>query len=393
MILISCIDDRGGLLFHGRRLSRDRVLCQDVLRTCAGSPLWMAPGSRSLFSSLRDGLSSSILTSEDFLAQAAPGEFCFLEDRPIRPFLDRVESMVLYHWNRRYPADLYLDLDTVQHHIGAVHCGQLLQAAPSSFSLEDVPPFSGEPYVVLQDNQPGFSQEDFTTDSFETYSSLDLLGRCGTAYANIGLDLMPTEERDSIGQVKPSGWQTVKYDIVDGKYLYNRCHLIGYQLSGENANEQNLITGTRYLNVEGMLPFENMVADYVQETGNHVLYRVTPIFQGTELVARGVQMEAESVEDQGEGICFNVYVYNDQPGITIDYATGASSLEGDALPEDSTQKEPEDTLYILNTSSGKFHLPFCSGAASMKEENRQAFSGSREELIAQGYSPCGQCKP
>lgn len=185
----------------------------------------------------------------------------------------------------------------------------------------------------------------------------------------------------------------MKYDIVDGKYLYNRCHLIGYQLSGENANEQNLITGTRYLNVEGMLPFENMVADYVQETGNHVLYRVTPIFQGTELVARGVQMEAESVEDQGEGICFNVYVYNDQPGITIDYATGASSLEGDALPEDSTQKEPEDTLYILNTSSGKFHLPSCSGAASMKEENRQAFSGSREELIAQGYSPCGQCKP
>ena len=203
-------------------------------------------------------------------------------------------------------------------------CGQLLQAAPSSLSLEDVPPFSGEPYVVLQDNQPGFSQEDFTTDSFETYSSLDLLGRCGTAYANIGLDLMPTEERDSIGQVKPSGWQTVKYDIVDGKYLYNRCHLIGYQLSGENANEQNLITGTRYLNVEGMLPFENMVADYVQETDNHVLYRVTPIFEGDELVARGVLMEALSVEDDGEGICFNVYCYNNQPGVIIDYATGES---------------------------------------------------------------------
>ena len=267
-------------------------------------------------------------------------------------------------------------------------CGQLLQAAPSSFSLEDVPPFSGEPYVVLQDNQPGFSPGGLHHPTLSRLTAAWIcLGRCGTAYANIGLDLMPTEERDSIGQVKPSGWQTVKYDIVDGKYLYNRCHLIGYQLSGENANEQNLITGTRYLNVEGMLPFENMVADYVQETGNHVLYRVTPIFQGTELVARGVQMEAESVEDQGEGICFNVYVYNDQPGITIDYATGASSLEGDALPEDSTQKEPEDTLYILNTSSGKFHLPFCSGAASMKEENRQAFSGSREELIAQGYSP------
>ncbi len=210
--------------------------------------------------------------------------------------------------------------------------------------------------MVLQDNQPGFSQEDFTTDSFETYSSLDLLGRCGTAYANIGLDLMPTEERDSIGQVKPSGWQTVKYDIVDGKYLYNRCHLIGYQLTGENANEQNLITGTRYLNVEGMLPFEDLVADYVQETGNHVLYRVTPIFQGTELVARGVQMEAESVEDQGEGICFNVYVYNDQPGITIDYATGASSWRGCS----SRGQHPEGAgghLYILNTSSGKISSP------------------------------------
>lgn len=276
-------------------------------------------------------------------------------------------------------------------------CGAAPGGTQTSFSLEDVPAFSGEPYVVLSDNQPGFTQEelDQAAQGFEEYSPLDALGRCGTAWASVGLDTMPTQDRESISSVKPSGWQTAKYDteLVDGGYLYNRCHLIGFQLTGENANEENLITGTRYLNVEGMLPFENMVADYVQETGNHVLYRVTPIFQGTELVARGVQMEAESVEDQGEGICFNVYVYNDQPGITIDYATGASSLEGDALPEDSTQKEPEDTLYILNTSSGKFHLPFCSGAASMKEENRQAFSGSREELIAQGYSPCGQCKP
>ena len=271
-------------------------------------------------------------------------------------------------------------------------CGQLLQAAPSSFSLEDVPPFSGEPYVVLQDNQPGFSQEDFTTDSFETYSSLDLLGRCGTAYANIGLDLMPTEERDSIGQVKPSGWQTVKYDIVDGKYLYNRCHLIGYQLSGENANEQNLITGTRYLNVEGMLPFENMVADYVQETGNHVLYRVTPIFQGTELVARGVQMEAESVEDQGEGICFNVYVYNVQPGIGIDYATGASWAEGEQ-GEIQSSPTPAGTAYVLNTNTKKFHLPTCASVEDMKPENRTDYTGSREALLDEGYSPCGQCKP
>ena len=260
----------------------------------------------------------------------------------------------------------------------------------TSFSLEDIPAWSGEPYVAVDGNQPDFPEEDMTSVSFETYSELDTLGRCGVAYANVGQDLMPTEDRESISSVTPSGWINREYD---GEYLYNRCHLIGFQLTGENANEENLITGTRYMNVDGMLPFENLVADYVKETDNHVLYRVTPVFEGQNLVASGVQMEAWSVEDEGEGVCFNVYVYNVQPGITIDYATGASSLEGDALPEDSTQKEPEDTLYILNTSSGKFHLPSCSGAASMKEENRQAFSGSREELIAQGYSPCGQCKP
>ena len=268
-----------------------------------------------------------------------------------------------------------------------------LQPSQSSISLEEIPAYDGQAYVELEGNVPTFTQEELESFPVEEYSALDLLGRCGVARATVGLDTMPTEERGEIGQVKPSGWHLAKYDCVDGKYLYNRCHLIGYQLTGENANEENLITGTRYLNVTGMLPFENEVADYVEDTGNHVYYQVTPIFSDSELVARGVQMEAESVEDQGEGICFNVYVYNDQPGITIDYATGASSLEGDALPEDSTQKEPEDTLYILNTSSGKFHLPSCSGAASMKEENRQAFSGSREELIAQGYSPCGQCKP
>ena len=198
-----------------------------------------------------------------------------------------------------------------------------LRPAPA-VTLADIPEYSGEPYVVLGGNWPNFDVEDLTTEPFEYYSELDSLGRCGVAYANICLEIMPTEERGSIGQVKPSGWQTVKYDIVDGKYLYNRCHLIGYQLAGENANRQNLITGTRYLNVTGMLPFENMVDNYVEETENHVLYRVTPIFEGTELVARGVQMEAFSVEDEGEGICFNVFVYNVQPGITIDYATGNS---------------------------------------------------------------------
>lgn len=195
---------------------------------------------------------------------------------------------------------------------------------PAAVLLENVPDYSGEPYVILQDNQPNFDLEDLTIEPFETYSELDYLGRCGVAYANICLDIMPTEPREGIGQVKPSGWQTVKYDCVDGKYLYNRCHLIGYQLAGENANKRNLITGTRYMNVEGMLPFENMVDGYVEETENHVLYRVTPIFDGENLVASGIQLEAFSVEDEGEGICFNVYVYNVQPGIIIDYATGDS---------------------------------------------------------------------
>ena len=192
--------------------------------------------------------------------------------------------------------------------------------------LDSIPDFLNEPYVIINDNIPYFTENDYTTESFETYSDLDYLGRCGVAYACIGIDIMPTEDRESIGQVKPSGWHTVKYDCVSGKYLYNRCHLIGFQLAGENANEKNLITGTRYLNVEGMLPFEDMIADYVKETDNHVLLRVTPIFTGANLVASGVLMEAYSVEDGGDGICFNVYVYNNQPGITIDYATGESWL-------------------------------------------------------------------
>ena len=194
-------------------------------------------------------------------------------------------------------------------------------------SLEDIPAFSGDAYVVLADNQPSFSREELTTDSFEEYSALDDLGRCGPALASVGLDLMPTEKRGDIGSVKPSGWWQERYDWVDGKSLYNRCHLIGYQLSGENANESNLITGTRYMNVDGMLPFENMVADYVKETGNHVAYRVTPVFLEEELVARGVQMEAYSVEDDGDGVCYNVFCYNVQPGVEIDYQTGESWAE------------------------------------------------------------------
>ena len=254
-------------------------------------------------------------------------------------------------------------------------------------TLSDLPAYSGEPYVVVNDNQPDFPEEDYTVNSFESYSPLDELGRCGTAYANVGIDLMPTEERGSIGQVKPSGWHTVKYDCVDGKYLYNRCHLIGYQLTAENANEENLITGTRYLNVDGMLPFENLVADYVKETENHVLYRVTPIFQGDDLVASGVLMEAESVEDGGDGVCFCVYVYNVQPGVTIDYATGESRLD-----ETGTVTAGE-TEYVLNTNSKKFHIPDCSGVSNMNPDNREDYTGDRQTLIEQGYEPCGICKP
>ena len=196
-----------------------------------------------------------------------------------------------------------------------------------SYDMSTIPAYSGENYVVLNDNKPEFTEEDYATETFENYSELDSLGRCGVAYANISKETMPTEERGSIGMIKPSGWHTVKYDIVNGKYLYNRCHLIGYQLSGENANEKNLITCTRQMNTEGMLDFENEVAEYVENTGNHVLYRVTPVFEGDNLLASGVQMEAYSVEDNGEGVSFNVYVYNVQDGIDIDYKTGDSKLK------------------------------------------------------------------
>lgn len=193
-------------------------------------------------------------------------------------------------------------------------------------SLSDIPDYDGEPYIVINDNEPSFEKNEITTKSFETYSTLDGLGRCGTVEASVGEDIMPTKKREAIGQVKPSGWHTVKYDCVNGKYLYNRCHLIGYQLTGENANKKNLITGTRYLNVDGMLPFENMVADYVKETGNHVMYKVTPIYEENNLVADGVEMQAYSVEDSGDGISFHVYCYNVQPGVEIDYLTGDSRL-------------------------------------------------------------------
>ena len=268
-------------------------------------------------------------------------------------------------------------------------------------TMDSIPTYSGTPYVEINGNIPYFTENDYSTQAFENYSELDALGRCGVCFANIGIEIMPTEERGEIGQIKPSGWQLVKYDFIDGKYLYNRCHLIGFQLAGENANEKNLITGTRYMNVQGMLPFENRVAEYVQNTGNHVLYRVTPIYEGNNLVASGVLMEAKSVEDEGAGICFNVYVYNCQPGVVIDYASGVSAL-GENVPSgegivNSSDSVPvslgEGTTYILNTNTHKFHYPSCSSVDDMKEKNKKEYQGNREDLIQQGYDPCKRCEP
>lgn len=247
--------------------------------------------------------------------------------------------------------------------------------------LSEIPEYSGEPYIEINGNEPDFSEEEWSEESFEVYSELDSLGRCGTAYANVGTDLMPTEKRGSIGQVKPTGWQTVKYDVVDGNYLYNRCHLIGYQLSGENANEKNLITGTRYMNVEGMLPFENMVADYVKETDNHVLYQVTPVYDGDNLVADGVQMEAYSVEDEGDGISYNVYVYNVQPGIEIDYATGESVIDGsDILGEEAVEGEIRG-----NSRSMIYHCPGQAAYEEMADSKHLVLFETEQEAEAAGY--------
>lgn len=291
----------------------------------------------------------------------------------------------------------------------------LISTPTEKFDVTKVPEYTNKPYIAVNNNIPYFTDDELTTNSYEYYSDLDSLGRCGVTMACIGKDIMPTEERGAIGQVKPTGWHTIKYDCVDGKYLYNRCHLIGYQLTGENANTKNLITGTRYMNVEGMLPFENMVADYVKETDNHVLYRVTPIYENDNLLASGVLMEAYSVEDKGEDICFCVYVYNAQPGITIDYKTGNSLLTetitekpsqtpqttiAATTTEKKTEKQEEITTtivntvrYILNTNTKKFHRPDCSSVKQMKDSNKEEYEGTREEVIEKGYDPCKKCHP
>lgn len=282
--------------------------------------------------------------------------------------------------------------------------------ATETFDFASVPAYDGKAYVAVNDNVPFFTEEELSSASYETYGELDSLGRCTVCVASVGQDLMPTEERGNIGAVKPTGWHTVKYDFVDGKYLYNRCHLIGYQLTGENANEKNLITGTRYLNIEGMLPFENMVADYVKETNQHVMYRVTPVFEGDNLLAAGVLMEGKSVEDNGEGVLFCVFAYNVQPGVSIDYATGESSADGTIVNDTSVQEETQQSAdtnvtqqetsqsaetqtYVLNTNTHKFHKPGCYSVEKIKPENYAEFTGTREEAIAYGYDPCKNCNP
>lgn len=291
----------------------------------------------------------------------------------------------------------------------------------ADISIGEIPQYTSEPYVEVHDNIPFFTENDKTTDSFEHYSDLDRLGRCQAASACLGQDLMPTEKRGDISEVHPTGWQSVKYDFVDGESLYNRCHLIAFELAGENANEKNLITGTRSFNTQGMLPFENLVADYIKETDHHVLYRVTPLFTGENLVADGVVMEAQSVEDDEVSFC--VYCYNVEPGVVIDYATGDNwptgeapsdiqepaygteltddenaAAEKEAETEAKTEETPEETpdetgTYILNTNTMKFHDPSCAGVADISERNKEEYTGSRDDLIRQGYEPCGSCNP
>lgn len=276
-----------------------------------------------------------------------------------------------------------------------------VSSTEQTIDIDDIPAYSGSAYIEINGNVPFFTDDELSAESFEYYTELDSLGRCGVCVASVGQDIMPTEERGEIGSVRPTGWHTIKYsEIIDGNYLYNRCHLIGYQLAGENANDKNLITGTRYLNVEGMLPFEDMVAGFVKETGYHVMYRVTPIFDGNNLVADGVLIEAESVEDGGQGISFNVFCYNVQPGIMIDYATGESTEDG-SIPAEEQITFADSGVYAVNSNNGKIHIVGAcpatgNGDNAMKQpvyfdtyEEAEAFS--IQIAPTQDERQCGNC--
>ena len=302
--------------------------------------------------------------------------------------------------------------------VAAVSSGDV--ADMKVYAAEAMAAYSGTISVSVNNGVPEFAANEITTASYEQYGSLDSLGRCTTAIACVGIDIMPTEERGSIGTVKPTGWNQNKYPgIVDSEppYPYNRCHLIGYQLTGENANEKNLITGTRYFNIEGMLPYENKVANYVKSTGNHVMYRVTPVFSGNNLLCDGVKIEAYSVEDSGKGVSFNVFCYNVQPGIKIDYSDGSNMIDDGfvvtqavnsdesvsrnmpsenaavAAPAETPTEVSQGVSYIANKNTKKFHYPSCSSVSDMKEKNKLYYEGSRDDLINQGYVPCKRCNP
>ena len=268
--------------------------------------------------------------------------------------------------------------------------------------LENIPDWNGEPSIEINDGEPAFTDSESDTikdQNQDDLSSLDDLGRCGNVTACVSEDTMPEGSRGSIGMIKPAGWHLVKYDFIDGKYLYNRCHLIGWQLTGEGAEERNLITGTRYLNVEGMLPYENQVADYVRDTGSTVAYRVEPVYSGDDLLARGVHIEAKSIEDNGSDLSINVYCYNVQPNIDIDYETGDSQLDKEAATTESGEDssagsgDASESTYILNTNTKRYHLEGCRSLSQMKNKNKRTFHGSKKKLKEMGYAPCGNCNP
>ena len=301
----------------------------------------------------------------------------------------------------------------------------------SSDFLADIPEYAGYAFCYVNGNKPDFREDEIWKATQESLDPLDDLGRCGTANSCIGRDGMPTEGRGDISEVHPTGWHTDRYDFVEGEALYNRCHLIAHQLSGDDAVPRNLITGTSYMNRDGMLPFEVTIGDYVRATGNHVMYRVTPIFSGDELIARGVHMQAISVEDGGEDLAFNVYCYNVQPGIDIDYKTGDNELsedktlledyqagkfamtpntlgvipdaEGTAAASEEAQApasgdgqndgNSHEVTYVLNTNTHKFHYPDCKSVNAMKDKNKEYTSETRDEVINRGYDPCGNCHP
>lgn len=300
------------------------------------------------------------------------------------------------------------------------------QPSDDAISLEDIPAYSGTPYVEINDNIPDFTVEELSAKpGTEEYGKLDSLGRCTETFANVGLETMPTEKRGDISEIHPTGWKQNFYPFVEQEALYNRSHLIGYQLTAENANERNLITGTRYMNADGMEPFESMIAQYVKRSKNHVIYRVVPVFEGSNLLASGVHMVAQSVEDKGRGISFNIYCYNVQPGVGIDYKTGKnwsdkssntgltnnnpynssngykpsssssynSGSNGGSSANSSNASKGQVMTYVLNTSSMKFHLPACQGVQNMSASNKKTVKDTRDNLVKQGYAPCGSCNP